>query len=277
MRSFDAAQPHNALRSTLHCARRENERKSWRREEVSRPNRVHRSGRFRNGVRASADSPSVKNKTRPVHGGGPAPDNANKRSVIPPAEHHRSAPAAFAMKAANGEPVGAGDPPSCRVIPRIKGATLGTRNIHRRVITAWLSASITAPASGRLPCLSTSTAERGLEQKLGERRTSSTSCAWHGQGRLPRIHFAFSVTKLVEEAGLAPAKVGDRRVYNALPLLLGYSSKLVGETGLAPAWADAREFLRLECMLNSTTRRKYGQVGGILTRFPGFTGRCLAY
>lgn len=32
---------------------------------------------------------------------------------------------------------------------------------------------------------------------------------------------------MVEKAGLAPAKAGGRRVYNALPLLLGYSSKLV--------------------------------------------------
>lgn len=181
------------------------EGESWRREEVSRPNRVHRSGRFRNGVRASADSPSVKNETRSAHRREPTPDNANKRSVTPAAEHHRSTPAAFAMKAANREPVGAGDPPSCRVIPRIKGATLGTRNIHRRVITAWLSASITAPASDRLPCLNTSTAERGLERKHDERRTASNSCAWRGQGRMRRSHFTFSVTKLVEEAGLAPA------------------------------------------------------------------------
>ena len=51
---------------------------------------------------------------------------------------------------------------------------------------------------------------------------------------------------LVEEAGFAPAKVGDRRVYNALPLLLGYSSKLGADggnctpSGLAPTGISGR-------------------------------------
>ena len=52
----------------------------------------------------------------------------------------------------------------------------------------------------------------------------------HGD-RLERSIFTFTARKMVEEAGVAPAKVGDRRVYNALPLLLGYFSKKLVPAG----------------------------------------------
>ena len=74
---------------------------------------------------------------------------------------------------------------------------------------------------------------------------------------------------MVEVEGLAPPEWLD---VSQLPWLLGdTSTKMALVIGLAPT-----DFPSTEGWFDYFTSTSNGQVGGIRTRFPGFTGRCSA-